>query len=69
MTLPKDVREVKNLRVGDKVLFAIEDDRIEIVKADKNVVRSAAGLWAGTTETGLEYERRLRKGWQKRKVV
>ena len=32
VTLPKDVREVKNLRVGDKVLFAIEDDRIESLK-------------------------------------
>ncbi len=68
VTLPKDVRELKELSVGDKVLFVVEDDRIDLVKMDKKVISDAAGLWSDLTETGAEYERKLRKGWQKRKV-
>jgi len=68
VTLPRDVRELKDLNVGDKVLFVVEGERIDLVKMDKNVVRAAAGLWSGIKETGLEYERRLRKGWRKRLV-
>ena len=66
VTLPKDVRELKNFRVGEKVLFVVEGDRVDIIKMDKNIVKEAAGLWAGTKKTGIEYENRLRKEWVKR---
>jgi AbrB family looped-hinge helix DNA binding protein len=66
ITLPRDVREFKNLNVGDKVLFVVEDKRIELVKLDKNIVKDTAGIWSGMKESGVEYERRLRKGWKKR---
>lgn len=66
VTLPKDVRELKNLREGDKVLFVIEGERIDLVKMDKGVIKAAAGLWAGLKETGLGYEKRVRKTWRKR---
>ncbi len=66
ITLPRDVREFKHFKVGDKVLFAIEGERVDIVKLDKNIVRETAGIWADLKETGVEYERRLRKGWSKR---
>ena len=68
VTLPKDVRELKDFKVGEKVLFLVEGNRVDIVKIDKNVVKEAAGLWAGMKETGLDYERRLRKEWSKRRV-
>ncbi len=32
-------------------------------------IRDAAGLWSDLKETGLQYERRLRKGWRKRGAV
>lgn len=66
VTIPKDVRETKGLNVGDSVLFVLENDKVDLVKMDKEVIRASAGLWAGTKETGLEYERRLRKGWERR---
>lgn len=66
ITLPKDVREFKNFKVGDKVLFVVEDERIELVKMDKKIITDAAGLWSDLEETGIEYERRVRKGWKKR---
>ncbi len=68
VTLPRDVREMKDFNVGDKVIFVLEGERVELIKANKDVIRSAAGLWAETKETGLEYESRLRKGWRKRKI-
>mgnify|MGYP001558500504 CR=1 FL=1 len=68
VTLPKDIRELKNFKVGEKVLFVVERDRVDILKMDKNIIRETAGLWAGIKETGLEYERRLRKEWAKRQA-
>lgn len=69
VTLPKDVRELKDFKVGEKVLFLVEGDRIDIVKIDKNAVKEAAGLWVGMKKTGLSYERKLRKEWAKRRTA
>ncbi len=66
VTLPKDIRELKNLKEGDNVIFVVEGNRIELVKANKDVITATAGLWSKTTETGLSYERRIRKVWSKR---
>ena len=68
VTLPKDVRELKNLKVGDKVLFVLEGDKIDVLKADKSTVSNAAGLWTDLKKSGQEYERKIREGWKKRKV-
>jgi len=66
VTIPKDVREVKRLKEGDRVLFAIDGERVEIHKVDEDSVSPAAGLWGGLKGTGLEYQRRMRRGWAKR---
>lgn len=69
VTLPKDLRELKNFRVGEKVLFVVEGDRIDLIKMNKNIVKETAGLWSDMKETGMEYENRLRKEWSKRKAA
>ncbi len=66
VTLPKDIREMRKLREGDKVLFVVEGAHIDLVKLDKKIVRETAGIWSELKETGVEYERRLRRGWHKR---
>ena len=66
VTIPKDVRELRDLKEGDKVIFAIEGDRVDVVKVDKDVLRAARGLWKGLKETGVEYERRVRASWSRR---
>ena len=68
LTLPRDVREFKDFHIGDTVLFVMEEDRIGLMKREKNISRETAGLWSDLKETGLEYERRVRRGWQKRKI-
>ncbi|MBI5002076.1 AbrB/MazE/SpoVT family DNA-binding domain-containing protein [Candidatus Woesearchaeota archaeon] len=68
LTLPKDVRSMKNFRIGDKVLFVVDDDRIELVKADKKILENAAGLWLDLKETGEIYQKRVRAQWKKRSM-
>lgn len=68
ITLPRDIREMKNFQVGDTVLFVVEGNRINLMKREKTIIRETAGLWSAMKETGLEYERRVRKPWQKRKA-
>ncbi|MBI1973049.1 AbrB/MazE/SpoVT family DNA-binding domain-containing protein [Candidatus Woesearchaeota archaeon] len=66
VTLPKDVRELKDLKEGDKILFTIEGDQVKVLKFNKDSIKDAAGLWSKTKESGLAYERKIRAGWQKR---
>ncbi len=68
VTLPKDVREVSQLSVGDKVLVLAAGGKIELICMKKGIIEKAAGLWKNLDETGVEYERRLRKKWKKRKI-
>ena len=67
VTIPRDVREVKRLLEGDRVLFAIDGERVELHRVDEDVVAAAAGLWKATRESGAEYERKARRGWSKRR--
>jgi len=66
LTLPKDVREMKNFKRGDKVLFVVQEDIIQIKKVSKNLIQETAGLWKGLEKTGIEYQKDVRKGWKKR---
>lgn len=67
VTLPKDIRELKSLKVGDKVLFVVEGEKIDLVKVDKSIIKNAAGLWSDLKESGQEYEKQKRVGWKKRR--
>ncbi len=66
VTLSKDIRKLVNIKEGDDVLLTVEDGSIKISKMEKDPVMAAAGIWKGMKETGVEYERRIRKGWRKR---
>jgi len=66
VTIPKDVRHVKRLKEGDRVLFAVDGERVELHKVDEDTVSAAAGLWKDLSESGVRYERRMRRGWPKR---
>lgn len=66
VTLPKDVREQKQFKVGDKVLFIVEEKSVELVKMSDAAVRDVAGLWSNIKESGIKYERKVRSQWKKR---
>lgn len=66
ITLPKDIREQKNFKVGDKVLFVVEDKSVELIKMNEGAINDAAGIWGSLKESGVEYEKRMRGKWKKR---
>lgn len=66
VTLPRDVRAAKNFHVGDEVVFILKENCVDLVKLDDRTIADAAGLWADTKESGVEYARRLRSEWKRR---
>lgn len=66
ITIPKDVRELKGLEKGDSVIFTINGNKVNLIKAKKEIITATAGLWPSIKESSLDYERRIRKGWKKR---
>ncbi len=66
VTIPRDVRKIKNIKVGDTVLFTIEGSRVDFFKVSKPMlVRETAGIWK-TKGSGTEYVNEIRKSWKKR---
>lgn len=68
VTIPKDVRQVKNIRIGDTVFFTIEGEKVDFFKMSReNVLRDAVGIWKKSgKKTSVGYVRELRKEWEKR---
>ena len=69
VTIPKDVRRVQGIEVGDTVLFALEEGKVDFLKMNREqVFAEAAGSWKGKVkESGLEYVRDIRAGWVTRR--
>jgi len=66
VTIPKDIRRIKNIAIGDTVLFAIEGDKVDFLKMKEDVIDKAFGSWKGMKETGVDYVRKLREEWRER---
>ena len=66
ITIPKDIREMKDLKEGDSVVFTIDGNKVQLIKMNKDSIRLAAGLWNKAKESGVEYERKIREGWKRR---
>ncbi len=66
ITLPKDVRKVIGLKEGDEVVFIIDGDKVRLVKSDEDIIKRTAGIWKDMKETGVEYQRKIRKESEKR---
>jgi|SRR3989338_2485056 len=64
LTIPKDVREVQGIKIGDKVLFSVENNKVEISKFKNNVVEDAFGAWKGKVEPGSNYVKKIRSEWK-----
>ena len=67
VTIPKDVRELKGIRIGDRVVFSIEGDKIEVFKLKKETAEDAFGSWKGEIKgSSRGYVRKLREEWKAR---
>ena len=69
ITIPRDIRKIQGIQVGDTVLFAIEGNKVDFVKMGKDaLLAEAAGSWKGkVAEGGVEYTTALRAGWVRRR--
>lgn len=66
ITLPKYIREMKQLREGDNLAITLENNEIKITKCNTLRREGPFGAWKERAETGQEYQTRIRKGWKKR---
>ena len=64
VTIPKDIREVQGIKIGDKVLFSVESGKVEISKFRNNSVEDAFGAWKGKVEPGPNYVKKIRSEWK-----
>ena len=66
VTIPRDIREMKGIRIGDTLVFVLEGERVEVLKRKREeMIKEAAGIWKGK-ETGLEYVKKIRGESEKR---
>ncbi|MBI2109707.1 AbrB/MazE/SpoVT family DNA-binding domain-containing protein [Candidatus Woesearchaeota archaeon] len=68
VTIPKDIRKIEGIEIGDTILFAIEDEKIHFLKMEKNeVIKKAAGAWKNKIKgSSVDYVKGLRKDWEVR---
>jgi len=63
VTIPKDIRTLYDIKIGDTVFFVIEGERIHFLKKEPaDAIEEAAGCWK-SRKGGLVYERAIRKEW------
>ncbi|MBI4451375.1 AbrB/MazE/SpoVT family DNA-binding domain-containing protein [Candidatus Woesearchaeota archaeon] len=68
VTIPKDIRRIKSIAIGDTVLFAIEGDKVDFLKiSTEDIIDNALGGWKGAVKgSSAAYVRAMRKGWSRR---
>jgi AbrB family looped-hinge helix DNA binding protein len=50
ITVPREIRETANVKVGDTVLFIKEGEEIVIRRVDKDLLGKGFGLWRRASE-------------------
>ena len=68
VTIPKDIRHIQQIKVGDMVLFAIEGVKVDFLKMEgESMLRQIAGTWKDKIKgSSVGSVRVMRKGWSKR---
>lgn len=68
VTIPKDVRRLHSIKVGDTVLFSLEGNRVHFMSLEKEkILEELAGSWKGKIlGSSTSYVKNIRSGWSKR---
>ena len=64
LTIPKDVREIHNVKIGDKIIFSINGSKVEIAKLNRDSLEDSFGAWKGKVEPGTNYTKKIRSEWR-----
>ena len=59
---------MKKIFIYYVVLVIITMGVLKIVHNYQSTVSNVAGIWSDLKKSGLEYERKIREGWKKRKI-
>ena len=65
ITLPRDVREMEKINIGDKLIVTVRDEEIVMKKVKAKILEKAFGSW-NTKGSGVDYVRSIRKESEKR---
>ena len=68
VTIPKDIRRIHGIKIGDTVLFAVEGDKIHFMNMHRDtILTETAGSWKDNIQgSSAAYVKELRSGWSKR---
>ncbi len=66
ITIPSDVRESLEIKVGDKIIILPGKDNAVIKKVRKDALERAFGAWSPSREPGAAYVRKIRSEEEKR---
>lgn len=65
VTIPKDVREMEDINIGDKLIVIIEDDEIVMRRIRDRIIERNFGAW-GKGKSGVDFTREIRDEAEKR---
>lgn len=64
LTLPREIRELFNLEVGDKIAFLVENKEVLVVPKPDNFVNALSELSEGKTFSQIKEDiRKSRREW------
>ena len=68
VTIPRDIRRMQGIDIGDTVFFVVEDDKVDFFKMSKEeIINDAAGIWKSKIQgDSLQYVKKVREEWVKR---
>lgn len=65
VTLPKDVREMSKIHIGDKLIVTSENGEIVMKKLQARIIEKTFGSWK-TRGSGVVYTRKIRDEAERR---
>lgn len=68
ITLPRDVRKMEEIRIGDRFIVEAEGKRIVLTKLKEDALKEAFGIWKETKISSVKYVRKSRDEWKRRSV-
>ena len=66
VTIPKDIRKMKEIDIGDEVLFTLVGNKVDFLKVSEEPLESFAGIWRKSNEGAVNEVRRSRRASDRR---
>jgi len=64
VTIPKEIRDIMELREGDRVIFILDDGRIYLRKASAQKLSQMLEVQRPWRESSLAFQKRIRGEWR-----